>query len=92
MPSEERRVEESLDPADWSELRALGHRMVDDMLDYLQGVRDRPVWRPVPAETRAALDEPVPRGSADPAAVYRQFREHILPSPPATSTPASGAG
>ena len=81
MTSEERRVEESLDPADWSELRALGHRMVDDMLDYLQGVRERPVWRPVPAETRAALDEPTPRGSTDPAAVYRQFREHILPYP-----------
>jgi aromatic-L-amino-acid/L-tryptophan decarboxylase len=73
--------EESLDPADWSELRALGHRMVDDMMDYLEQVRERPVWRPVPAETRAALDEPTPRGPTDPAAVYRQFREHILPYP-----------
>ena len=41
--------EETLDPDDWGEMRALGHRMVDDMMDYLQGVRDRPVWRPVPA-------------------------------------------
>jgi aromatic-L-amino-acid decarboxylase len=73
--------EESLDPADWSELRALGHRMVDDMMDYLEQVRERPVWRPVPAETRAALDEPTPRGPTDPTAVYRQFREHILPYP-----------
>ncbi|HEX6668249.1 MAG TPA: pyridoxal-dependent decarboxylase [Gemmatimonadales bacterium] len=73
--------EESLDPADWNELRALGHRMVDDMMDYLQGVRERPVWRPVPAGTRAALDEPAPRGPTDPAEVYRQFREHILPYP-----------
>ncbi len=75
------RSEESLDPADWDELRALGHRMVDDMMDYLQGVRDRPVWRSVPAETRAALDEPPPRGPTAPAAVYRQFQEHILPYP-----------
>ena len=74
-------MEESLDPADWDALRALGHRMVDDMLDYLQGVRDRPAWRSVPAETRAALDEPIPRGPTDPSAVYRQFREHILPYP-----------
>src|SRR5918996_880485 len=73
--------EESLDPADWSELRALGHRMVDDMMDYLQQVRERPVWRSVPPETRAALDEPIPRGPTDPAAVYQQFREHILPYP-----------
>jgi glutamate/tyrosine decarboxylase-like PLP-dependent enzyme len=73
--------EETLDPADWGEMRALGHRMVDDMMDYLQGVRDRPAWRPVPAATRAALDEPTPRGPTDPADVYRQFREHILPYP-----------
>ncbi|HJR49567.1 MAG TPA: pyridoxal-dependent decarboxylase [Gemmatimonadales bacterium] len=75
------RPEETLDPADWGELRALGHRMVDDMMDYLEGVRGRPVWRPVPAETRAALDEPTPRGPTDPAEVYRQFREHVLPYP-----------
>jgi glutamate/tyrosine decarboxylase-like PLP-dependent enzyme len=73
--------EETLDPADWDGLRALGHRMLDDMIDYLQGVRDRPVWRPVPAATRAALDEPTPRGSTDPVEVYRQFREHVLPYP-----------
>jgi aromatic-L-amino-acid/L-tryptophan decarboxylase len=73
--------EESLDPLDWSELRALGHRMVDDMMDYLERVRERPVWRSVPPETRAALDEPVPRGPTDPAAVYQQFHEHILPYP-----------
>ena len=73
--------EETLDPSDWGELRALGHRMVDDMMDYLQGVRERPVWRPVPAGTRAALDEPTPRAPQDPAEVYRQFREHILPYP-----------
>ena len=32
-------TEETLDPADWGELRALGHRMVDDMMDYLERVR-----------------------------------------------------
>jgi glutamate/tyrosine decarboxylase-like PLP-dependent enzyme len=74
-------LEETLDPSNWDELRALGHRMVDDMMDYLEGVRERPVWRPVPAETRAALDEPTPRGPTDPAEVYRQFREHVLPYP-----------
>jgi aromatic-L-amino-acid/L-tryptophan decarboxylase len=74
-------TEETLDPANWGELRALGHRMVDDMMDYLESVRERPVWRPVPPATRAALDEPTPHGPTDPAEVYRQFREHILPYP-----------
>jgi aromatic-L-amino-acid decarboxylase len=75
------RHEESLDPADWSAMRALGHRMVDDMMDYLQSVRERPVWRPVPPEIRAALEEPTPRGPTDAAEVYRQFRERVLPYP-----------
>ena len=50
-------------------------------MDYLEQVRERPVWRPVPAEIRAALDQPTPRGPTDPAAVYQEFREHILPYP-----------
>ncbi len=78
MPPEPR-LEETLDPSDWGELRALGHRMLDDMMDYLESVRERPVWRPVPPATRAALDEPTPRGTTDPALVYQQFLEHILP-------------
>ena len=36
-------IEENLDPDDWEAMRALGHRMVDDMLDYARTVRDRPV-------------------------------------------------
>lgn len=36
-------ADETLDPRDWEELRSLGHRMLDDMLDYLRDVRgDRP--------------------------------------------------
>ncbi len=50
-------------------------------MEYLEQVRERPVWRPVPAEARAALDEPTPRGPSDPALVYQQFRDHILPYP-----------
>ena len=35
--------------------------MVDDMLDYLRTARERPVWRPVPADVRARLSGPAPR-------------------------------
>jgi aromatic-L-amino-acid decarboxylase len=73
--------EETLDPADWGELRRLGHRMVDDMFAYLEGVRERPVWQPVPAEARAALEGPLPLEPADPALVYDEFRQYILPYP-----------
>jgi hypothetical protein len=36
-------IEETLDPENWGSMRALGHRMLDDMLDYLQTLRERPV-------------------------------------------------
>ena len=39
------RSAQTLDPADWQSMRALGHRMVDDMMEYLETLRDRPVWQ-----------------------------------------------
>ena len=48
----------SLDPTDCAAVRAVGRRMVDDMLDYQEAVRERPPSRAVPAEVRARLDEP----------------------------------
>ena len=74
----------TLDPTtatEWDELRALGHRMLDDMLDYLRTVRERAAWRPVPADVRARLAESVPRGPTPAEAVYAQFRRDVLPYP-----------
>ena len=56
-----RPAERSLDPDNWDELRALGHRVLDDMIDYLQSVRDRPVWRPLPESARRLFALPLPR-------------------------------
>jgi aromatic-L-amino-acid/L-tryptophan decarboxylase len=75
------REEETLDPENWDEIRALGHRMVDDMLDYLQSVRDRPVWKPVPKEVKAELDQPLPRQPQGAAQAYQEFLQYILPNP-----------
>jgi len=71
----------SLDPTDWAAVRAVGRRMVDDMLDYQETVRERPPWRPVPAEVKARLDEPVPLEGAPLAEVYESFRRDVLPYP-----------
>jgi glutamate/tyrosine decarboxylase-like PLP-dependent enzyme len=70
---------DSLDPNDWEALRALGHRMLDDMMDHLRDLRTGPVWQPLPAETRAGLRGPLDTTGADPAAVYARFRETVLP-------------
>jgi len=68
-----------LDPADWTELRAQGHRMLDDMFDYLEHLRERPVWQPIPDAVRGAFRQEIPAAPADIAAVHREFMAHVLP-------------
>ena len=70
---------ENLDPASWEEMRALGHRMIDDVIDYLSGVRERPVWQPPSDSMRDFLDQAPPTEPLAPSRVYEQFEEHIKP-------------
>jgi len=72
---------ETLDPENWAEMRLLAHRMVDDALTYLETVRARPVWQPVPEQVAARFDEPAPDAPAGAEAAYREFQETILPYP-----------
>jgi aromatic-L-amino-acid/L-tryptophan decarboxylase len=72
-------LEESLDPQDWDAMRALGHRMVDDMMAYLQTVRERPVWQPVPDDVRARMQLPLPQASEPPDEIYHDFLQDVLP-------------
>ena len=71
--------QETLDPADWDSLRMLGHKMIDDMFDYLQQVRQRPVWQPIPPETKKHFKHALPRNPQAAEDVYQEFVEHILP-------------
>lgn len=73
--------EETLDPQDWTELRRLGHRMMDEVMDYLEGVRERPVWQPIAHEVREHFAEQLPLEPAGPEAVYEEAKQHILPYP-----------
>ena len=68
-----------LDPADWTELRAQGHRMLDDMLDYLEAIRERPVWQPIPGAIRRRFDAPLPEAPSELAEVHDVFMRDILP-------------
>jgi aromatic-L-amino-acid decarboxylase len=73
------RARDDLDPEDWEALRALGHRMLDDMVDHLRDLRTEPVWRPLPDATRAVLRGPLDADGADPATVYDRFLDTIMP-------------
>jgi glutamate/tyrosine decarboxylase-like PLP-dependent enzyme len=69
----------TLDPSDWQSFRIEGHRMLDDILDYIQNIRERPVWQPIPDEVRARFHGPLPIAPADLATVHEEFMRHILP-------------
>jgi aromatic-L-amino-acid/L-tryptophan decarboxylase len=71
--------EQTLDPGNWDEIRGLGHRMVDDMMDYLQTVKERPVWQSVPGGILDELKQPLPASPQEPAAVYEDFIRQVLP-------------
>jgi aromatic-L-amino-acid decarboxylase len=72
---------ETLDPEDWESARALGHLMLDDMLDYMKAVRERPVWHHIPAEVKAHFNGPLPLDPKLPEDVYDEFLENVLPYP-----------
>ncbi len=75
------RDERSLDPEDWDALRDLGHRVFDDMLDYLKNVRNRPAWQPLPAQTKRVFKKPIPQYPVSYEAAYEEIKEHVLPYP-----------
>jgi aromatic-L-amino-acid decarboxylase len=79
--NEKGEFEETLDPGDWESMRKLGHRMVDDMLNYMETVRERPVWQHVPDRVKAHFSRHVPHDSQQPAEVYEEFVEKVLPYP-----------
>ncbi len=70
-------------PHEWRELRELGHRMVDDMLSYLETVRERPVWQRLSDESKTFLSTsaPAPREAEGAEATYDAFTQHVLPYP-----------
>src|ERR1035438_257378 len=55
------------------------HRMLDDALDYIEHIRERPVWQPIPNEVRDHFRDPVPHLPSDLAGIHARFLSDILP-------------
>ncbi|CAF0738189.1 unnamed protein product [Adineta steineri] len=72
----------SLDPLDWTDTRIFGHKIMDDMIDYLRDIRQRPTWRPMPTEIKSELmQSELPLKGESPWKVYEQIQKTILPYP-----------
>ncbi|MGE5624649.1 MAG: pyridoxal phosphate-dependent decarboxylase family protein [Bacillota bacterium] len=74
-------LEESLDPKDWEAFRRFAHQALDDSLDYLRGVRERPAWKPVPEQVRHKIAAPLPREGEGVEKAYADYRELVQPYP-----------
>ncbi len=68
-----------LDPRDWEAFRAAAHQALDDAVDFLRDVRERPAWREMPESAKERLREALPRAPSEFSDVYRTFVETILP-------------
>lgn len=53
--------------------------MLDDMLDYLEKTRERPVWQPIPEEVRAAFNTPLAAAPMALPEVHDLFMKQVLP-------------
>ncbi|HEX6172066.1 MAG TPA: aminotransferase class V-fold PLP-dependent enzyme [Chitinophagaceae bacterium] len=71
--------EESLDPQDWAELKKLGNVMVNDMVDFLQTIREKPVWTKPPQSAKKSFKTPLPHSQMQLVEVYNEFKHNILP-------------
>lgn len=68
-----------LDPTEWAAFRDLSHAALDDALDYLEHVRERPAWQEMPADVLARLQGPMPADPTPIEDVYDEFAETIMP-------------
>ena len=68
-----------LDPNDWSIFRNDAHRILDDMIDYIEGIRGRAVWSKMPDELRNGFREPLPGPERELSSVHTEFMETVLP-------------
>ena len=53
--------------------------MLDDMLDYVVHIRERPVWQPMPQEVRDHFRAAISRAPTPLEKVHREFMEYVLP-------------
>lgn len=67
----------SLDPADWNEFLSVAHRAVEDAVTRIAGIRDRPVWQPLPDDMREALCEPLRLTPSPLTEVYESFTRNV---------------
>jgi aromatic-L-amino-acid/L-tryptophan decarboxylase len=68
-----------LDPKNWEQTKQLGHQMLDDLFDYLEHLREKPVWVSAPDHIRDHFHEPLPDHPQSLERIYAEFKKTIWP-------------
>ena len=71
--------EETLDPVNWDELKLLGVQMVNDMIGFLQTIREKPVWTQPTEAVKNNFKKDIPQSPMRLNKVYDEFKQNILP-------------
>ena len=79
MVIDTQKLDKTLDPESWDDFRVLAHRVADDVVDYLQDIRERPVWQPIPDDVALSARQPLPREGQPADEVYEEFLSNVLP-------------
>ena len=53
--------------------------MLDDMLDYIERIRERPVWQPIPTSVRGSFSASLPRSAGSLEQAHHKFMTQVLP-------------
>lgn len=70
----------SLDPSDWSLARKVAHETLDSSLDFIQSIRNRSVYEPIPDNVYTALrNEPVPEQGRSLVEVCHDVFTYVVP-------------
>lgn len=69
----------TLDPTNWDDIRQQGYRMLDDMIDHMSQLHNKPVWQPIPQEKRDLFTEPLPYEPSSLESAHQRFMEDVLP-------------
>ncbi len=67
------------DPEDWGDLQSVLHRAVDDMVEFLQHIRQENAWDPVPEDLKEKLKFPLSAEPKNYDELYQTFLKEIKP-------------
>lgn len=71
--------EGDLDPDDWEQFLHVGRGLLDDLVEHVRTVRERPVWTAPPPEVIERLEGPPPEHPTDIDVVLDEVRHLVLP-------------